>query len=81
MVVRYSRGEVKSRGEKQVTESVSMLVDHHPSAVERCPEHEDTSSMIVALRFDICVDHQGYGKDDDHNVPTREDMTSIVGVI
>lgn len=40
------------------------------------PENEDTSSMIVALCFDICVCHQEYGKDDDHNVPTREDETS-----
>ena len=32
--------------------------------------------MIVALCFDIRVGHQEYGKNDDHNVPTREDETS-----
>lgn len=36
--------------------------------------------MVVALSFDIRVSHQEYCKDDDHDVPTWEDETSI-GVV
>lgn len=48
--------------------------------VERIPQNEDASSMIVAPRFNISIGHQEYSKNDDHNVPTREDQTSMVVV-
>lgn len=37
--------------------------------------------MIVALRFYIRVGHQEYSKDDDHNIPTRENEARMAIMI
>lgn len=36
-------------------------------------QNKDTSSMVIALGFNICICHQKHGKDDNNNVPSRED--------
>ena len=47
---------------------------------EDIPEDENATTVVIALGFDIGVCHQEYSKNNDDNVPSREDKAKWVSV-
>ena len=69
---------VQSKSQTSAQDSCPFISQEIGTGLVDLPQNKDTSSMVIALGFNICICHQKHGKDDNNNVPSREDQPELV---
>jgi hypothetical protein len=69
---------VQSRSQTSAQDSCPFISQEIGTGLVDLPQNKDTSSMVIALGLNICICHQKHGKDDNNNVPSREDQPELV---
>lgn len=64
---------VQSRSQTSAQDSCPFISREIGIGLVDLPQNKDTSSMVIALGFNVCICHQEHRQDDGDGIPSRED--------